>query len=104
MLIHDGLTAQGLLQWLCFTPEESSFFNLERPTVTTQCNTDEGRPDIRIGIPAKVLIFLEVKKWSGLGREQLQRYRTVLSDANVPVTRLILLTVNPDEERSEERR
>lgn len=61
--------------------------------VTTQVTTDEGRPDVRIE-SERLLALVEIKKGSGLGLEQLDRYRRVLeATANGRTTRLILLTV-----------
>lgn len=97
LLIHDEPIGRDLLQWLCFERGAANSFGLERPIITTQCHTAEGRPDIRIAIPSKLLIYIEVKQWSGVGPGQLERYHSELKKANLPVTKLILLTVDPVE-------
>ena len=66
-------------------------------TVTTQVLTDEGRPDIEIRTPS-ALVYVEVKAESGLGVQQMKRYRAALEKSGYNDTFLCLLTRYPVEE------
>jgi len=63
-------------------------------TLSTQINTDMGRPDIEIRTP-ECLVYIEVKKESGLGHKQLERYRSKLLSSGFSKTKLVLLTRYP---------
>lgn len=94
-LEHEPARGRELIQRLCSGVDSPVLEIGNRIRVSTQVTTDEGRPDVRIE-SERLLAFLEIKKGSGLGQDQLRRYRQVLkAAANVPVTRLILLTVFP---------
>lgn len=70
-----------------YTPEEIS----SAPAVTSQSNTEVGRPDIEVS-SADVLIYIEVKTGSPLGPSQLQRYRTALDQSGKSTKLLLLLS------------
>ncbi len=80
--------------------------DLERISIITQAVTTKGhRPDIEISTQNH-LIYIEVKVKSGLGKDQLDRYRKALDESNFNNTNLILLTKNPllldeDEEKAD---
>jgi hypothetical protein len=59
--------------------------------VRTQVETGQGRPDLEMSIPHR-LVWVEVKAESTLRTGQLEGYRTLLAEQGVPQTRLILLT------------
>lgn len=65
-------------------------------SLTTQVTTDLGRPDIEVTTP-DCLVFIEVKKESGLGHLQLERYRAQLQKRAgfFSATKLVLLTRYP---------
>ncbi|MBI2825947.1 MAG: PD-(D/E)XK nuclease family protein [Planctomycetia bacterium] len=87
--------ARDILHWLLDAPTTAQWFNDGEIDVATQFSTEEGRPDIRIKT-ASLLAFVEVKKETGLGALQLDRYRRALtSRANGRDTRLVLLTRYP---------
>lgn len=90
LLTEEPETGHAFLQWLCFGSEEASGF--EGPLrVTTQVTVREGRPDIWI-TGRDSLTLIEVKKDSGLGPDQLQRYRAILRKSGKTHQRLVLLT------------
>lgn len=65
--------------------------------ITTQVTTPEGRPDIEIRT-ASCLVYIEAKVESGLGRNQLKRYRQRLDTEQNRLgirTALVLLTRYP---------
>ena len=57
----------------------------------TQTVVELGRPDVEIRFPGH-LVYIEVKAESGLGFEQLKRYRQALHDSNYEATTLVLLS------------
>jgi hypothetical protein len=61
-------------------------------TVSTQVAVEEGRPDIEIRDGPSTVVYLEVKHDSGLGVDQLERYKAQLDESGIPNTRLVLLT------------
>jgi hypothetical protein len=99
LLDNERETGLGLLRWLCFGEEPETSFTQSRPQVTLQFRTDDGVPDIRI-TTSDMVALVEVKKGSGLGKTQLERYRKILADEKAQVKRLILLTLYPVEFRS----
>lgn len=95
LLAHEPQHGRALVRWLCFKSDEESKDIGRNLEVTTQVTTKEGRPDV--GIESDTLLaFLEFKKGSGLGPDQLTRYRRVLDqEADAKTKRLVLLTVFP---------
>jgi len=89
LLENETESGKRLLNWLCFDGE--NHFLDEFPTVSTQFVTDEGRPDVSIKAPG-IFVLIEVKKGSGLGDRQLERYRKVLDSSDATIRRLVLLT------------
>lgn len=59
--------------------------------ISTQVITDQGRPDIEIRFGGH-LIYVEAKVESGLGEEQLKRYRQALDDSQKLLRTLVLLS------------
>lgn len=104
LLGHERACGEALVRLLCFPEDPTSHVGGRIHEITTQWVTEEGTPDIRIESDALVA-FIEVKKGSGLARDQLGRYRRILAkQAEGRATRLGLLTVYPmgvqeDEER-----
>lgn len=88
---HDPTSAARLLQHLCGMYFTFSSEQMGQTTISTQASTDQGRPDIEIRMPQR-RIFVEVKMESGLGYQQLERYREVLSQSAVSETMLVLLS------------
>lgn len=70
---------------------EFTFSVDENISVTTQETTEQGRPDIRISTPDK-LIYIEVKHESPLGHQQISRYRKALESSVASIKRVVLLT------------
>ncbi|MBU2221245.1 MAG: PD-(D/E)XK nuclease family protein [Candidatus Omnitrophica bacterium] len=80
-----------ILKYLCINKNDYDFSPKEEIIISTQETTEQGRPDIKISSPNKV-IYIEVKHDSGLGYKQLERYRYALRSSNVPIKKVILLT------------
>ena len=78
---------------IAFTPDTTKV-----ATIKTQVTTEEGRPDIEISFPGS-LVYVEAKVESGLGPDQLERYRRELDRAReqgkATQTALVLLTRYP---------
>ncbi|MHC1698832.1 MAG: hypothetical protein AB9919_12380 [Geobacteraceae bacterium] len=75
---------------LCnLSPEEADLVS-----ISTQVSTEVGKPDIEIRTK-DCLVFIEVKKESGLGHKQLENYRSKLLSSGFPNTKLVLLTRYP---------
>lgn len=66
-----------LLNFICFKNEEIAFSEEEAIVITTQKFTDVGTPDIELKSNDK-FIYIEVKHDSGLGNQQIERYRKAL--------------------------
>lgn len=96
LLDHEPSTGIALLQWLCFGEDAADMFQSGRPQVVLQFPTEEGVPDIKI-IADDLMALVEVKKGSGLGKRQLERYRAILNGQQAETKRLILLTHFPVE-------
>lgn len=60
--------------------------------VCMQTVLELGRPDVEIRFPGRHLVYLEAKVESGLGFEQLKRYRQALNESGQPATTLVLLS------------
>jgi hypothetical protein len=91
LLERDRSTAVEILNKLCVNSNEFSFGQDEEISITTQETTTEGRPDIKILTPTK-LIYVEVKDESPLGFEQTERYNRALVEYSETIKHLILLT------------
>lgn len=102
LLENERYLCLKILSPLCVIDNEYSFSEDEAIVICTQASTEQGRPDIKISSPDK-LIYIEVKHDSGLGHRQIERYRTALSLSKVPIQKVILLTKLPiDFEQSQE--
>lgn len=91
LLENDRKICLDALKLLCVNDNEYQFSENENITISTQESTEQGRPDIRISTPDK-LIYVEVKHNSGLGYKQIERYKTVLKLSDAKVKKVILLT------------
>jgi hypothetical protein len=96
LLQTDEALGNALVQWLCFRTDGSVFSDTQQWEVTLQETVREGRPDIWLR-SAIALVLIEVKKRSGLGKDQLKRYRSILNKSGVEIRRLVLLTESPVE-------
>ena len=64
---------------------------MKKILITTQEVTEQGRPDIKIASPDK-LIYVEIKQDSPLGYRQIERYTNVLNKSSVIIKHVILLS------------
>jgi len=80
-----------ILSRLCVKNNDFFFDIDEYISVTTQETTEQGRPDIKILSPDK-LIYIEVKHDSPLGFKQLERYKKALKTSNAAIKHINLLT------------
>jgi hypothetical protein len=88
------------LNSLCWEGRDG--FDGKRPMIRTQENTKQGRPDILIAVPKKVLVLVEVKYRSAFGKGQVQGYWDFLKEKSDRATernekletRLVLLTLD----------
>lgn len=92
---HDWGTTQGFVQRLCFG-NEGGYQVRGPPAISTQVREAEGQPDIQLCWP-DAFVLVEVKKGSGVGAAQVQRYREILNRSAAAVKRLVLLTLLPFE-------
>lgn len=92
LLDRDHPVGIELLTKLCVDNDEFVFDPSEPISVATQVGTEQGRPDIRLSTPDKLLIYIEVKHDSGLGYRQLERYKKALEESGAKIKKLILLT------------
>lgn len=91
-LLHsDHPVGIQLLTNLCIDNDEFVFDPSEPISIATQVGMEQGRPDIELSTPDK-LLYIEVKHDSGLGYRQLERYQEALDQSGVDNTKLILLT------------
>jgi hypothetical protein len=99
--------ANELIRLLCFGDDNSISLDGQSWQVSTQESIPGmGKPDIWLRWPKRALILIEVKRWSGLGATQLRRYRGILADSGMEITRLVLLTEwrmneRPDDESAD---
>jgi hypothetical protein len=100
LLRYEPDVAVGLIASLTDDRVVLSPRDADTVTVRTQVTTDEGRPDIEIST-ADHLIFVEAKAESGLGWEQLPRYRKALDADEHPNKTLVLLTRHTTEDREQ---
>ncbi|MCK4387898.1 MAG: PD-(D/E)XK nuclease family protein [Dehalococcoidia bacterium] len=80
-----------ILAQLCVKNNEFSFDIGEDISVSTQETTEQGRPDIKVSSPDK-LIYIEVKHDSPLGLQQLERYKKALEPSTAAIKHVVLLT------------
>ena len=80
-----------ILTRLCVENNEFSFDMDEVISVSTQETTEQGRPDIKVSSPDK-LIYIEVKHDSPLGYKQLERYKRALEPSMANIKHVVLLT------------
>lgn len=80
-----------LLNFICFKNEEIAFSEEEAIVITTQKFTDVGTPDIELKSNDK-FIYIEVKHDSGLGNQQIERYRKALDKEHASLKKIVLLT------------
>lgn len=88
---RDRSIACEILNQLCVKNNEFSFDADESISVSTQETTEQGRPDIKVSSPDK-LIYIEVKHDSPLGPQQLARYRKALESSAATTRHVVLLT------------
>ena len=91
LLEKERDTGVTLLNHLCVKNDKCAFEIEEDISVTTQEVTEQGTPDIKVSTPTK-LIYIEVKHDSGLGYQQISRYKTALEASVAPTKHVILLT------------
>jgi len=80
-----------ILTKLCVKNNDFSFETDEDISVSTQETTEQGRPDIKVSSPDK-LIYIEVKHDSPLGLQQLERYKKALEPSTAAIKHVVLLT------------
>ena len=91
LLLKERAVGLQILTQLCISDHEFTFDTDESISISTQETTEQGRPDIKVSSPDK-LIYIEVKHDSGLGPQQLVRYRKALESSTAIIKRIILLT------------
>lgn len=94
LLDHDKTIGLDLINWLCWEDVAPTFVESNRPTIITQRRNEDGTPDIRI-TSDKSMALVEVKQWSPLHTNQLDRYWNTLNDSRAEFQSLVLLTVLP---------
>ena len=103
LLLRERPIGLEILTQLCVKNDEFSFDTDEDISISTQETTEQGRPDIKISSPNK-LIYIEVKHDSALGPQQLARYKKDLESSVATIKHVVLLTrFAIDFEASEER-
>ena len=88
--IHENKSAIQIMNLITDGKFRPSVKDLNSIDITTQINTSEGRPDIKIETKTH-LIYIEVKVDSDFGTDQLKRYKKALS-LSQKTTLLITLT------------
>ena len=100
LLRHEPRVAVGLIAFLTDHRLDIALEKADTVTVRTQVTTDEARPDIEIST-AEALVYVEAKAESGLGWEQLPRYRKALDADGRPSKMLVLLTRHTTDDREQ---
>lgn len=100
LLHHEPGVAVGLIAFLTEGRVGIPVEEADTVTIRTQVAVDEGRPDIEIST-ADHLVFVEAKADSGLGWEQLPRYRKALDADERPNKALVLLTRYTSDDRQQ---
>lgn len=97
LLEGDRTLGNTLVRWLCFPANSPVSLDGQEWDVSLQVTSGkEGRPDIWLR-SAKAFLLVEVKRRSGLGKEQLERYRRILDQSGAEIKQLVLLTESPVE-------
>jgi hypothetical protein len=96
LLETDKALGNTLVRWLCFPADSPISLDGQVWEVTLQETGTDGRPDIWLR-SGKALVLIEVKKRSGLGKKQLERYRKILHQSGAETQQLVLLTESPVE-------
>jgi len=91
LLLKERTTGIEILNQLCVSNNEFSFNEEETIFISTQETTEQGRPDIKVFSPDK-LIFIEVKHDSPLGYKQIERYKKALESSAATTKHVNLLT------------
>lgn len=91
LLENEKSLTIGLLNFICGENSEFTFKEDEKVVITTQKFTREGTPDIEIKSDDKC-IYVEVKHDSGLGKDQIERYRIALGNGCAAIKKIVLLT------------
>jgi hypothetical protein len=91
LLENERPLAIGLLNFICGENSEFTFKENEKVVITTQKFTSEGTPDIEIKSDEKC-IYVEVKHDSGLGKDQIERYKKALRKERAAIKKILLLT------------
>ena len=91
LLLKEPPIGLQILTQLCVKNNEFVFDPDEYISISTQETTEQGRPDIKVSSPNK-LIYIEVKHDSALGPQQLARYRKALESSPATIKRIVLLT------------
>ncbi len=95
LLVKEKSQCLCLLEKVCRTGQERLFLENENLTITTQSSAAElGTPDIKI-FSDNILIYIEVKDGSGMGKNQISNYKESLRRSNYPKTALVVLTRFP---------
>ena len=91
LLETDEPLGNSLVRWLCFPTDYPVSLDGQKWEVTLQKTVREGRPDIWLR-SAMAFVLIEVKKRSDLGKDQLERYRSILNQSGAEIRQLVLLT------------
>ena len=91
LLARERPVGLEILTQLCVKDNKFSFNIGEDISVSTQETTEQGRPDIKVSSPDK-LIYIEVKDYSTLGYKQLERYKRDLEPSTAKFKHVVLLT------------
>ena len=90
ILEYSPKSAHDIINKLC--GRDGWFTSKENILISTQADTEEGRPDIEIKVESRKLAYVEVKHDAPLGHKQLERYLANLKRSEMPETQLILLS------------
>ncbi len=91
---HEQVAAVQLFKKISNGHIDVTAADCNEVTIITQVATSDGRPDIQIKSTIS-LGYIEVKSESGLGLDQIKRYRSALSKSGYADTFLVLLTKYP---------
>jgi len=91
LLQQEPSVGLNILTQLCVKNNDFCFDADETVTISTQEMTEQGRPDIKVSTPDK-LIYIEVKHDSPLGPQQISRYKRALESSVATVKHVVLLT------------
>jgi hypothetical protein len=91
LLETDRTALLEFLGKMCSDDSELEFKPDEDISIQTQEYLEGGTPDIRIAAPDKY-IYIEVKRDSQLGQDQIGRYKRALEKRKESIKKLILLT------------